>query len=392
MAKIMFRSGPYAGKALTLPTNKPIVMGRNRDIELPLPDPKLSRRHCQIALVGEKVVLKDLGSTNGTFVNGARISEVELKSFDRIVLGDIEIELLDFEDRLKAVSDASKTPVAAPAVGIPSAPAAPSAPAPAPEVVQEPLLDSLEEVSDAAPEPVPVPAAAVAPPVRPPSARASAPVPVPPPVLPDLDNAPIIEITGPKSGSGFLIPENARPMDPFEAALAELAFPLPPEPPPLAAAAAARPKVLFCDRCDSSIPDLDLDLGQAREHNGKFYCRQCATSLPASVAAAPVVPATTAAAAVKTRAAPPERSIDDVLAGLNEEAVVIDTTMTRRGQVVKEDQISKQLGQLERAKQQAMANRPALPPRVPARPQPVAPAKPPAPPRIDPDEELEEIK
>ena len=96
----MFRSGPYAGKALTLPTGKTVTMGRNRDVELPLPDPKLSRRHCQVAYDGQRVLVKDLGSTNGTFLNGVRLpadTDNDLKSFDRIVLGDIEIEILDVE-------------------------------------------------------------------------------------------------------------------------------------------------------------------------------------------------------------------------------------------------------------------------------------------------------
>src|SRR5437762_10008613 len=90
VAKLVFRSGMYAGKNMSLPEGKAIVLGRNRDVDLPLNDAKLSRRHCQIIATENGCLITDFSSTNGTFVNGNRLEaekQLELIEFDRIVLG-----------------------------------------------------------------------------------------------------------------------------------------------------------------------------------------------------------------------------------------------------------------------------------------------------------------
>lgn len=249
-------------------------MGRNRDLELPLPDLKLSRRHCQIYSVEEKFMVRDLGSTNGTFLNGERITgDVELNEFDRVVLGDTEIE---FHLAAKMPLPANFDPNAA-----------------------DPVFDDLKIEETAGGDARPTTAGSVQ------SAHFS----------------------GGASGSG-----TAPALDPLETALRELALPLPAEPPPLQLAedAATRAKVMFCDVCSGSIPMLDWDLGLAREMDGKMFCKECLekprSSLPAASPAPPSSPA------------PPPRkekekakSISAILAGLNEEAVVVDTTLKRRG-------------------------------------------------------------
>ena len=93
VARLIFRNGPYANKALTLPEGKTLTIGRNRDLELPLPDLRLSRRHCQIEPSAMGYVLRDLASTNGSFLNGQRVeTEVQLSHLDVILIGDTEIE------------------------------------------------------------------------------------------------------------------------------------------------------------------------------------------------------------------------------------------------------------------------------------------------------------
>jgi pSer/pThr/pTyr-binding forkhead associated (FHA) protein len=52
-----------------------------------MPDPNVSRRHAEIRPVGTSFVLVDLGSTNGTKVNGATISQHTLRSGDTILIG-----------------------------------------------------------------------------------------------------------------------------------------------------------------------------------------------------------------------------------------------------------------------------------------------------------------
>ena len=64
-------------------------IGRNPDNDIEIADDKVSGSHCQIVVEGDRVLLRDLGSTNGTFVNRARIEEAVLKSGQTFHLGSV---------------------------------------------------------------------------------------------------------------------------------------------------------------------------------------------------------------------------------------------------------------------------------------------------------------
>jgi hypothetical protein len=66
----------------------PISIGRGPECQLVLRDTRVSRRHARLTSRGGVLVLTDLGSTNGTRVNGHRVSEVVLGAGDRITLGE----------------------------------------------------------------------------------------------------------------------------------------------------------------------------------------------------------------------------------------------------------------------------------------------------------------
>jgi serine phosphatase RsbU (regulator of sigma subunit) len=69
-----------------------VSIGRASDCSIPIKDRYLSRKHAEIIAVGNNWVLKDLGSANGTYLNGSRVERDEaLKPGDRIRLGDTEI-------------------------------------------------------------------------------------------------------------------------------------------------------------------------------------------------------------------------------------------------------------------------------------------------------------
>jgi len=69
-----------------------VTLGRSPECSMQLPSAGASRRHASIAWRGERVVLRDLGSTNGTFLNGERVEgETTLASGDRITIGGVEI-------------------------------------------------------------------------------------------------------------------------------------------------------------------------------------------------------------------------------------------------------------------------------------------------------------
>jgi FHA domain-containing protein len=69
-------------------TGAPIRIGRAPDCELVLRDSRVSRRHARLTARDGVLVLTDLGSTNGTRVNGHRVSEVVLGAGDRITMGE----------------------------------------------------------------------------------------------------------------------------------------------------------------------------------------------------------------------------------------------------------------------------------------------------------------
>lgn len=77
------------------PLDKPIiVVGRSDDCDIVIRKTmKLSRRHCCVAQVNGKLVIRDLGSMNGMKVNGERVLETELHEGDEIALGDLRFKL-----------------------------------------------------------------------------------------------------------------------------------------------------------------------------------------------------------------------------------------------------------------------------------------------------------
>ncbi len=89
--ELTFHSGPQQGQKLTFRINASI--GREPTNTIVLDDPSVSSRHCKIINDGGNTVLKDLHSTNGTFVNGEPIGQIELHSGDMIVIGETRIEV-----------------------------------------------------------------------------------------------------------------------------------------------------------------------------------------------------------------------------------------------------------------------------------------------------------
>jgi len=71
---LLILEGAQAGQRFEI-GNQPMVIGREAGCELVLPDGQVSRRHCSVELRFETAILTDLGSTNGTYVAGTRISQ-----------------------------------------------------------------------------------------------------------------------------------------------------------------------------------------------------------------------------------------------------------------------------------------------------------------------------
>ncbi len=71
--QLIMRSGPTPGAAFALEGDQ-MTIGRDSTNEIVINDAEVSRRHARLTFQGGKYVLEDLGSTNGTFVNGQRLS------------------------------------------------------------------------------------------------------------------------------------------------------------------------------------------------------------------------------------------------------------------------------------------------------------------------------
>jgi pSer/pThr/pTyr-binding forkhead associated (FHA) protein len=65
----------------------PATIGRDANATIQLVDPWVSRRHCRIEIDGDRLVVKDIGSTYGTFVNHEPVTEAVLLSGDELQVG-----------------------------------------------------------------------------------------------------------------------------------------------------------------------------------------------------------------------------------------------------------------------------------------------------------------
>ncbi|HQX57158.1 MAG TPA: FHA domain-containing serine/threonine-protein kinase [Pyrinomonadaceae bacterium] len=87
-------AGPQTGRSFTFDQHDTFMIGRSDDAQFCLPhDRFFSRHHCLIEIAPPQAFLRDLGSTNGTFVNGLRVETAYLRSGDRIQGGETVLEV-----------------------------------------------------------------------------------------------------------------------------------------------------------------------------------------------------------------------------------------------------------------------------------------------------------
>ena len=93
MARLVVLTEGFTGRTYELKVDKTTV-GRVEDNAFQVAEPSVSSYHCEILLRGDQVIVKDLDSTNGTFVNGNKVSgENPLKSGEILRLGQLEMRL-----------------------------------------------------------------------------------------------------------------------------------------------------------------------------------------------------------------------------------------------------------------------------------------------------------
>jgi len=84
---LRFISGKYQGGEYPLGEGQEIVIGRSSELDMVLVEEMVSRKHARIALTDGVITIEDLGSTNGTFVNGEKVDRGTLKEGDRVLVG-----------------------------------------------------------------------------------------------------------------------------------------------------------------------------------------------------------------------------------------------------------------------------------------------------------------
>jgi hypothetical protein len=107
---LRFISGKYQGGEFPLHDNREIVIGRSSELDMVLVEDMVSRKHSKISTGEGDLSIQDLGSTNGTFVNGERIKQSKLKEGDRVLIGTSIIKLVAVDEAMQAkFSERSKS-------------------------------------------------------------------------------------------------------------------------------------------------------------------------------------------------------------------------------------------------------------------------------------------
>ena len=92
MLKLVVLSPGMTGRTQELKTDKTTI-GRLDDNTFHLVEPSVSSHHCEVLLRGSDVVVRDLNSTNGSFINGEKVTESVIKPGQILRLGQVELRL-----------------------------------------------------------------------------------------------------------------------------------------------------------------------------------------------------------------------------------------------------------------------------------------------------------
>jgi len=112
VACLVFQAGPNAGRRYKLGEGDYII-GRRSDCQIFVPDMRVSRQHARIRRENQQWAIEDLGSNNGTYINGQRVQAGVLHDQDEIVIANnrIRVELPDAQPKGRSEYDAHVTVV-----------------------------------------------------------------------------------------------------------------------------------------------------------------------------------------------------------------------------------------------------------------------------------------
>ena len=118
-----FRLVPLVqGTAPPIALHRPVLLiGRHLECDVRIDSPKVSRRHCCVAMAYDRVLIRDLGSRHGVHVNGRLVEEARLYSGDELAIGPVFFRLEAEEEDPDALGARAARPVSAPRASRPGA-------------------------------------------------------------------------------------------------------------------------------------------------------------------------------------------------------------------------------------------------------------------------------
>jgi CheY-like chemotaxis protein len=102
MAKLVVTKKSLEGLAYELDTHW-VTIGRALTNNFPVPDPSISGQHCEVRARGEELLVRDMRSTNGTFINGALVAQGVVRLGESFRLGEVEVRFVASEPTAKPV-------------------------------------------------------------------------------------------------------------------------------------------------------------------------------------------------------------------------------------------------------------------------------------------------
>lgn len=113
MAKLLILTGKHQGKRLTLP-DKDVIVGRSEECNITLKTEEVSRQHCRLSVTDGQLMIRDLGSRNGTLVNGVEATgDTPLHDNDELQIGPMRFRVQSASAVTAKPPTGSSTPDAA---------------------------------------------------------------------------------------------------------------------------------------------------------------------------------------------------------------------------------------------------------------------------------------
>jgi two-component system, cell cycle response regulator len=101
-AYLVVLAGTSVGEMFKIEVDQTVI-GRGQKAQIRLLDDGISREHAQLVMQGERIILEDLGSTNGTYCNGLKVDRKELVDGDKILVGSTTILKFTYHDNLDEI-------------------------------------------------------------------------------------------------------------------------------------------------------------------------------------------------------------------------------------------------------------------------------------------------